>query len=642
MSLFSRLRRLPRPGPGRTLGIAFLATILVPALFLSIFGVTTLRRERDLATQQLRARLDDSAELAARAIEAEIRDWRTALESPAELGRKLQADALVVVISEKGQLIAPPGRLLFASYPVRTAAPDDVQPNPALARAERLELNDRNYPEAIQAYRRLLSGPRPPRAAALQRLARTLQRAGRTREALEAYQELGRMSGAFIGELPADLVGRYEACLLESGGCAVDLYQDLLSGRWLIERPRYEFYSSELAALAERRPENAARLGTLRAQEAKLRRVTEAALAALANPPGGPQWRENCLVLSRAPGAVLVLGPETLAASFWPAALDTARRNELRVEIQDSAGRLLHGARLPEGLASRPVIAPGTDWSIRTAPADPAALNAGVARRQRIYMGLVALTAALVLFGGYFTLRAMRRELEVLRLKHEFVAAVSHEFRSPLTSIRQLSELLLRDRVPREERRREYYGLINRESVRLSRMVENLLDFARMEDGRKQYRFENLDASEWLRALASELEGQISQRGYVLESRIPEALPVLRADREALSCAVVNLLDNAVKYSPHSKTVWLEAEWDNGGVLVRVRDRGWGIDPQDLPHIFDKFYRGRGDVAAETRGAGLGLSLVRHIVEAHAGRVEVDSRPGEGSVFTLRLEGGKR
>jgi len=226
--------------------------------------------------------------------------------------------------------------------------------------------------------------------------------------------------------------------------------------------------------------------------------------------------------------------------------------------------------------------------------------------------------------------------MEVARLKSEFVSAVSHEFRSPVTGIRQLAEILLRGQ-PSEERRLQYYELIGHESDRLARLVENVLDFSRMEEGRKEYRLEPLEAGAWLRAVVEEFRAEVAQRGYRLEADLPERLPSLLADREALTSALHNLLDNAVKYSPSCKTVWLQAEASGDSLTIRVRDRGLGIAEEDQPHVFEKFYRGSTAAATHVKGAGLGLSLVRHIVTAHGGLVACESRPGEGSTFSMLL-----
>jgi signal transduction histidine kinase len=252
-------------------------------------------------------------------------------------------------------------------------------------------------------------------------------------------------------------------------------------------------------------------------------------------------------------------------------------------------------------------------------------------------MATLIFVVALLIFGSYITTHIVKRELEMARMRADFVSTVSHEFRSPLTGIRQLGEMLLHGRVTGEEKQRRYYKMIVQESERLGRLVENLLDFSRMEEGRKEYRLAPLNTSVWLRELVADFQSQIAGEGISVVADIPGELPTISADSEALGCAVHNLLDNAVKYSPGSKTVWLDAGAGNGDITISVRDRGVGIPERDRRHIFDKFYRVDGEISQKVKGAGLGLSLVRHIVTAHGGTVDYESRVGEGSTFSIRL-----
>ena len=229
----------------------------------------------------------------------------------------------------------------------------------------------------------------------------------------------------------------------------------------------------------------------------------------------------------------------------------------------------------------------------------------------------------------------MRAELAVAQMKSDFVSTVSHEFRSPLASINQLGEMLRDGIVGDDSRRQDYYGMIVTESQRLRRLVENVLDFARMEDGRKQYRFEAVDSAGWLREVAGDFQAQVAGRGFDLETDIPADLPRIAVDRENLATAVVNLLDNAGIVLAQSRTVRLEAQANGDGISIAVRDRGVGISEEDRPRIFDKFYRGGGELSREVKGVGLGLNLVHHIVSAHGGTTDVESRKGEGSTFTI-------
>jgi signal transduction histidine kinase len=284
--------------------------------------------------------------------------------------------------------------------------------------------------------------------------------------------------------------------------------------------------------------------------------------------------------------------------------------------------------------ALRPLADPELPWIVEAAPRDPAALERSLRNREMLYLAALALVLTALASGVYLTARAVRREMETARLQSDFVATVSHEFRSPLTGIRQLAELLDAGVVTDEARRREYFGLILNESGRLSRLVENILDFSRLEAGRKQYRMESIDTSAWLKDIAAAL------RNPRLTLDVPDGLPPAYGDRDALISVVANLLDNAFKYSPPEQPVTLRAGSANGAVTVSVTDRGPGIPPQEQQRVFDRFYRGAGELAENVKGAGIGLSLVKRIIEDHGGSVALDSRPGEGSTFTISLKSG--
>jgi signal transduction histidine kinase len=313
----------------------------------------------------------------------------------------------------------------------------------------------------------------------------------------------------------------------------------------------------------------------------------------------------------------------------------------LNFSVAASDGPLLFG---PPPLASQAVEQmvqlPSLPLRLTVWPKDPEALLRRGAARQNFYLGMVGGIAALLAFGSYLAVRTVRAELAVARMKAGFVSTVSHEFRSPLAGINQLAEMLRDGRVEDGERRQHYYEMIVSETQRLRRLVENILDFSRMEEKRKQYRFEPFDTGAWLEGLAGGFRKELAAPRCELSVSIPADLPPLAGDREALTTAVHNLLDNAAKYSNGSTGIRLEARTEGADLLISVYDRGAGIADKDKPHVFEKFYRGAA-TAREVKGAGLGLSLVRHIVLAHGGQVTFDSRQGEGSTFTIRLAAGR-
>src|SRR5438093_1289548 len=231
----------------------------------------------------------------------------------------------------------------------------------------------------------------------------------------------------------------------------------------------------------------------------------------------------------------------------------------------------------------------------------------------------------------------VRRELHLSRLKSDFVANVSHELKTPLALVRLFAETLELGRVPSEDKAQQYYRVINKESQRLTQLINNILDFPRIEAGRKEYRFAPTDVGRIVNEVLEAYRFQIEQQGFVLEVRVGDDLPEVEADKEALAQAVLNLVNNAIKYSRDEKYLRLDLHREGDKVLLSVTDRGIGVAKGEQKKIFEKFYRAEDSLVHETKGSGLGLALVQHIMQAHGGSVEVESAPGKGSTFTLVL-----
>ena len=330
--------------------------------------------------------------------------------------------------------------------------------------------------------------------------------------------------------------------------------------------------------------------------------------------------------------AALVGGPRYLA-SEWSNIWEGRR---IGLSFIDGEGHPLVAQAPADGKPQvvRPATDTGLPWTLRVVSG-----GAGQpAARRRILIAGLAVMVLVVLACGYFTARAAARELAVARLQSDFVSAVSHEFRTPLTSMRHLTELLDGGIVSSEDRKQQFYGVLARETRRLHRLVESLLNFGRMESGKFQYQMEELEAVTLVREVAAEFQSESDGRSCGIDLALPEVETLMvRGDREALGRALWNLLDNAVKYSPAASTVQIELAREGNTAALRVRDRGMGIPASEQKEIFKKFVRGSASRASSAKGAGIGLAMVQHIVLAHKGTVCVDSRPGEGSTFTILL-----
>ena len=253
-----------------------------------------------------------------------------------------------------------------------------------------------------------------------------------------------------------------------------------------------------------------------------------------------------------------------------------------------------------------------------------------------LYAPSILLVLGLSLFGGFLVWRDTRREVRLADMRSQFVASVSHELKTPLTSIRRFAEILQKPSID-PQIHAECVDTIVNESERLTRLLNNVLDFSKAERGQKQYRMEPTRLPDVVAAAARTMQYPLAAQGFNLRVDIDKAVPQVRGDRDALEQAVLNLLTNAMKYSGHSRDIEVRLFPQNGDALIAVADHGIGIAATDVSRIFDRFYRAPVPENQSVAGTGLGLSLVEHIVKGHGGRVDVESQPGIGSTFSIRL-----
>jgi len=278
-----------------------------------------------------------------------------------------------------------------------------------------------------------------------------------------------------------------------------------------------------------------------------------------------------------------------------------------------------------------------TDWTIAL-QGDFASPEKWAKTNFAYNMTLSALLAAVLLAGIALTVRTAMREMKLSAMKNEFVSNVSHELRTPLSSIRVFGEFMRRGRVEDQEKVREYGSYIETESRRLTQLINNILDFSRIESGRKVYTFETADIEDILAGTLATFTVRLRDKGFDVSYQGPdEPLPEVEVDANAIDRAVANLLDNAVKYSSEDRSIALNLSREDDEVVISVTDHGIGIPRDEQERIFERFHRVSTGLVHDVKGSGLGLSLVQHIAEAHGGRVTVESEVGTGSTFTIRL-----
>jgi signal transduction histidine kinase len=506
-------------------------------------------------------------------------------------------------------------------------------PAAIFAAGEQLEFAQGQRREAIEVYRNLLRNPDAAiRAGALLRIARCQRALKQPAEAVETYRRLAVLGAASVAGAPAEIVALGErAALFEESGQAAAASRErealraiLEQGKYPIDCPTWEFYASGLSI----KPESTA---WARAAERLWRRATE-------SPKG------SAILSVDIPGA-----PARRFVAEWDR--DGAEGTGRLIEFEPIARRMrriLEASPIswsltfpgdpdvpfsgrPAPTLARGAKETGLPWNVMVTlpPEKPSS-------RFSLLAGGLVLLGTVILGTLYLAYRAIRRELRVAAMQSDFVAAVSHEFRTPITALTHLADMLESGDAA-EDRKPLYYKALSRETRRLREMVENLLDFGRVEAGRYKYKPEGVNAAEFVQALVEDFREQPGAANHEIRFEAGSRDVRVAVDPEVMRRAVWNLLDNSARYSPAGTCITARVSEDNGRAALSISDEGPGIAGDEQKRIFQKFVRGRAANSQAVKGTGIGLAMVDAIVRAHGGQVKLESEPGAGSRFTILL-----
>jgi signal transduction histidine kinase len=611
----------------------FVGAILLPSAALVIVSQRTMQQNRELAQKH---RLDErqaAKERIAREMLTRLDSLRAAIAQNPETPWPREV-ALAARI--EGERLLLPGDLELTERAFREATDRSPGFREAIRRGERAEFEHDGLPAAVRSYTEALRLAASPLESAYARyqLAVTLSKQGRSAAAMAEARQLLEAPLELVDQDGIPLCVR-AAGLPESMGSPQDRARirqvteaALEGGRW---HSSIAVYAARVAdQLKQIAPaEDTAWDARIRGRVEATNRLQEQAQALQSDPvlqkwqnhawtlrPGAEPW----LVSVHAPGGRPQLAIAVRAAEFFQ-------------PFEAAAKARFFPSTEPGGELLADTL-PGVKVRFLAETANPSDSGAIM---ERVYYAAVLLLVGATAFGTSMLWRSLRREVELAEMRSQFVASVSHELKTPLTAIRMFAETLQMGRPRDQAVQNEYLETITNECDRLARLVDNVLLFSKLEQGRLIFRFQPTEIADTLRTAARTLAYPLAEHGFTLRMDVDQEVPPVDADADALEQAVLNLVTNAMKYSGGQKEIDLRLYRQDGDACIQVTDRGSGIAPDDLPHIFDKYYRAP---TAENRtipGTGLGLTLVAEIARAHGGRVDVKSVPGEGSSFTLRL-----
>ena len=621
--------------------VLLLVAVLVPAACLLWFMGAAMRNERLAARQKLA----DAYRAQLSASQTRLRQhWK---ETAVELEKLAAATSAPVAFAECARSGLVDGVVLFdemgqVAYPNVPSAPNDGfgELEPKWHEASRLE-QLRNWPEAAKQFDALAREAASANIAAraFQAEARCLAQASRHDEVIQlvdivfsseqyrhAADPQGRLIAANAELMALELITNRNSALFQSIAhrlaARLTDYEDPV-----LAAPQRRFLMKELQAISPAKIE----FPTLAAEE----------LAAEANENNLHPARGSILQRSVLPDLWQFTTPNdrVLALIRSDKVLAATQATLTPDNITADAKVTLASPEVdtPDAFVTLPAGEQMPGWRLALSLADREFFDATTGRQTALYLW----TASFVIAGmGVLTLiavRLVRRQMALARLKNDLAATVSHELKTPLSSMRVLVETLLDSEHLDEQKTREYLQLIAQENERLGRLIQNFLTFSRMERRKHRFHFSPLSARQIAEAAMEVVRGRFDAPGCRLEVRIEDNLQPVMADADALAAALINLLENAYKYSEEIKHIVLHVRAENGNVIFSVKDNGIGITPRDRRRIFQPFHQVDQRLSRKGSGCGLGLSIVQFITTAHHGSVSVESQPGCGSTFTISL-----
>lgn len=684
-----------RPLTYKKIILIFFLAIFLPSLIAGYLSLSTLPKRREAVVNLLESNLWVSGEAALTKVEDNLLEYEQQVLDPNRLMQLIpNADAdqtqdNIVLFSED-----PTGKSFLLDTDLNILFPEttgDTEPGTLLNEdiensrfgqlmngAENLEFSRKEYVRAVGLYRESAScAPSDSyRAIALEGLGRSLIHCNELEEAYAVYEDLSENYGHMLNKAghPFGIVSVFQLYeisvrkqeIRDGIERLVALLKQIREGRWKINKPTYDFYSSEIHLILDEKfaansfqelqnvyldvkqqpsPYREELLFTEFIASQAIPEIRQRISLSVGN-NGNMKDRfpltrgEELSVISLHVLPDFYQGEDCFGGFCWDLKYlkelfipglfeETSKNTGLDLQLTDKAITAENTRVMNFRIFPLP-------WKIQVSHPQIVTVERAAKREIFLYGVLLAVIVMLMLFGAVMIVRDISRESETTRLKTEFVNNISHELKTPLTLIRLYGETLQRNKDLVQDERDDCYEIITKESERLSHLINNVLDFSRIDMGRKEFKFINGFLQDFISDTLESYRYHLEKKGFKIQSDIASDLPEMQFDGEAIASVFVNLLSNAMKFSPEKKEVGIRLFREKENAVLEVEDKGVGISEEELPKIFQRFYRSWQNIP-ESRGSGLGLTLVRHIAEAHGGRVEVKSEPGSGSIFSIIL-----
>jgi signal transduction histidine kinase len=664
----------------RKIILYYTLAVVLPGIVLGFLAYRGIRNDQALREKENRRRLEMNSQDFFTEIDSGFVQFMNEQTADSILWVEGESDPSVLALFVKetsGSKKLVNHQLLYLPAELLTVQPEQLSPPANLEEGLRLEFVERRFSDALKFYQDkiLKTINSEEKIQALVASARLFNKMNQPDKAKVLYNEMRKdYPGSLLnGEIPVSLIAGLEILKINQvRGEKDEMINNFRQYLGLLLHPPGEydedqfdmFYQSSKEIIHETDPVIDSLFQEIDAQRARtdylIRILTEPDLIATEsnNHFAGDKNEMSCFPINSTELTAVYLSwnknnrIQTSMVVDFPAYLNSISdkliqkidlNSSINFKIEDNNGRIFFPNVITEetGYISFPFPENLPNWKLLLSENKPGFIATLLKAGSGIYLFIFILIALLMVLGFVFIMYTLNVELRLNKLKSEFISNVSHELKSPLTSIRMMTEMLHHNRVETVERKSAYYKAMLEESQHLSHLIDNILDFSRMDDDRKKYDFVDLDLNELLLKFLESTRERRPDPGFDISYFCPDWVPLIKADKNAMLQVFYNLVDNAIKFSGTSTQIDVRLLPGDDEVLLCVKDYGIGISIKDQEKIFDRFYRGEEPQRMGIKGSGIGLTIVKQIVEAHSGTIAIESEVGKGSMVTVRIPLGR-